>query len=143
MEPGTLCQNLYGFGQVSSDWRWIPAHLSIIWHDRLVQHFGGASGLRDRGLLESALARPANLVAYGENVTTHRLAALYGVGVAKAHAFVDGNKRIAFAIMVSFLKAHDQHLDVTEDEATHVMLQVAAGDMTEIALEQWLSAHCR
>ena len=95
------------------------------------------------GLLEGALARPANLVAYGEEVTTEKLGALYGVGVAKAHAFLDGNKRIAFAVMVTFLKAHGRQLDVTESEAADVMLKVAASEMTEQELEHWIVSHCR
>ena len=124
-------------------WRWIPPHLTIAWHARLIERFGGAPGLRDGGLLESALARPQNLVAYGEEVTTARLAALYGVGVAKAHAFVDGNKRIAFAVMVAFLKAHGHHLDVAESDATRIMLQVAGSEIGETELESWIAAHCR
>jgi death-on-curing protein len=95
------------------------------------------------GLLESALARPANLVAYGDSVATEKLAAFYGVGVAKAQAFVDGNKRIAFAVMVSFLKAHGRQLDATEDEAAQVMLRVAAGEASERDLESWLLSRCR
>lgn len=125
-----------------SEWAWVPVHLAVRWHGRLVERFGGAPGLRDAGLLESALARPANLVAYGEAVTTHRLAALYGVGVTKAHAFLDGNKRIAFAVMVAFLKAHGPRLDVSEAEATRVMLAVAAGSLREQELEAWLVTHC-
>lgn len=124
-----------------SGWTWIPPHLAVSWHARLVEVFGGAPGVRDMGLLEGALARPQNLVTYGETVTTERLAALYGVGVAKAHAFLDGNKRIAFAVMVAFLKAHGRHLDATEAEATQVMLDVAASVISEAELEQWITAH--
>jgi death on curing protein len=123
-------------------WRWISPHLATGWHSRLIELWGGAPGLRDAGLLESALARPQNLVAYGEVVTTERLAALYGVGVAKAHAFVDGNKRVAFAVMVTFLKAHGRRLDATESDATQTMLDVAAGVIGEAELEQWIVAHC-
>lgn len=86
--------------------------------------------------------RPRNLVAYGEAVSAVRLGALYGVGVAKAHAFVDGNKRIAFAVMVAFLKASGRHLDVAEAEATRTMLEVAAGGMDEVALHQWIVKNC-
>ncbi len=143
MEPGTLSADLRGSGEVTGGWRWISAHLAVSWHARLVERFGGAPGVRDSGLLESALARPANLVAYGEAVTTERLAALYGVGLAKAHAFVDGNKRIAFAVMVAFLKAHGRHLDATEEETTGVMLRVAASGMTERDLAAWLVSRCR
>ena len=122
---------------------WIPAHLAISWHSRLIESFGGAPGLRDAGLLDSALARPRNLVAYDQTATTERLAALYGVGVAKAHAFLDGNKRIAFAVMVAFLKAHGRRLDATEAEATRVMLDVAASAIGEAELERWIERHCR
>jgi len=119
-------------------WTWVPPHLVITWHNRLIEQFGGAPGLRDAGLLEGALARPKNLAAYEPNVTREQLAALYGVGVAKAHAFIDGNKRIAFAVMVSFLKAHGATLDATEAEATEIMLDVASSAMNETALEIWL-----
>jgi death-on-curing protein len=89
------------------------------------------------------LARPANLVAYGDHVSVEKLGALYGVGVAKAHAFIDGNKRIAFAVMVAFLRAHGRTLDATEADATEIMLQVAASEMDEVQLERWLAARCR
>lgn len=125
------------------EWTWIPLHLAVNWHARLVERFGGMPGVRDIGLLEGALARPHNLVAYGELVTTERLAALYGVSVSKARAFIDGNKRIAFAVMVAFLKVHGRQLDVAEAEATRVMLAVAAGTMDEAGLEAWIAANCR
>lgn len=89
------------------------------------------------------MARPQNLVVYGQAVTTERLAALYGVGVAKAHAFLDGNKRIAFAVMVAFLRAHGLRLDVSEAEATRVMLDVAASAIGEAELEAWIIRSCR
>ncbi len=126
-----------------TDWRWVSPHLAITWHAKLIELYGGAPGLRDAGLLESALMRPRNLVAYGEMVSTERLAALYGVGVAKAHAFVDGNKRIAFAVMVAFLRANGRRLDVTEAEATRAMLEVAAGGMDEAALHRWIVTNCQ
>jgi death-on-curing protein len=128
---------------VSSEWRWIPPHLAIRWHERLIEHFGGAPGLRDPGLLDSALARPRNLLAYDQDASIERLAALYGVGVTKAHAFLDGNKRIAFAVMVAFLKAHGRPLDATEADATRIMLDVAASTIGETELERWIRAHCR
>lgn len=99
--------------------------------------------MRDVGLLEGALARPANLVAYGSEVSVEKLGALYGVGIAKAHAFVDGNKRIAFAVMVAFLKAHGRTLDVSEAEATETMLKVAASEIGEEELARWLADRCR
>lgn len=125
-----------------TDWHWISPRLAVAWHGRLVREFGGASGVRDITLLEGALAPPQNLVIYGETVSTEKLAALYGVGVAKAHAFVDGNKRIAFAVMVAFLKAHGRHLDAAESDATDIMLAVAAGRIGVDQLEQWIIDHC-
>ncbi|MEA2755356.1 MAG: death on curing protein [Aliidongia sp.] len=124
-------------------WIWIPSRLAIAWHLRLIEQFGGAAGIRDLALLESALDRPRNLAVYDPIAGAERLAALYGVGVAKAHAFVDGNKRIAFAIMVSFLKAHGLTLDTSEAEATAIMVAVAAGTVTEEMLARWLLDHCR
>jgi death on curing protein len=124
-------------------WAWVPPHLAIAWHERLIEQFGGAPGLRDFGLLESALDRPKNLVAYNPEATLEQLAALYGVGVAKAHAFVDGNKRIAFAVMVAFLKVHGQMLDTTEADATSTMLDVARSTISENELQVWLLENCR
>ena len=84
-------------------WRWIDRRLLVILHDESLAAHGGASGLRDAGLLESALARPLNLVAYGDPDVCE-LAAAYGVGLAKNHAFVDGNKRAAFLAVGLFLR---------------------------------------
>lgn len=128
---------------MNPSWRWISVHLAVNWHARLVERFGGLPGVRDIGLLEGALARPANLVAYGDDVSVEKLGALYGLGVAKAHAFIDGNKRIAFAVMIAFLKAHGRTLDVAEAEATEVMLKVAASEIDESHLEHWLTGRCR
>ncbi len=144
-------------------WSWVPAHVLLAWQARLIERFGGAAGVRDedrpkrrssgseelseqklgRGLLDSALARPANLAAYEPDAPVERLAAVYGAGLAKAHAFIDGNKRIAFAVMVSFLRAHGRSLDATEADATAVMLAVAAGELDQSGLESWIVQHCR
>jgi len=125
------------------NWQFVPAHLAIRWHERLIETFGGAPGIRDLGLLESALDRPKNLAAYDPGVTLDRLAALYGVGLAKAHAFTDGNKRIAFAVMVVFLKAHEQSLDTSEAEAAETMIAVASSALDEDGLRAWLATRCR
>jgi death on curing protein len=124
-------------------WIWVPPHLAIAWHARLVERFGGAPGVKDLGLLEGALGRPRNYAVYEPGATPEHLAALYGVGIAKAHAFVDGNKPVAFAVMVAFLKAQGRSLDTSEAEATAVMLDVAVGTIDEHALEQWLRTRCR
>ena len=141
MGPRAIFAEFCRSGEVT--WKWVPPHLAIAWHGRLIERFGGPGGIRDLGLLEGALDRPRNLAAYDPDATTEQLGALYGVGVAKAHAFVDGNKRIAFAVMLAFLKAHGRRLDVSEAEATSIMLDVASGAVTEQALEQWLMRQCR
>ena len=118
-------------------WRWIDRRLLVILHDESLAEHGGASGLRDEGLLESALARPLNLVAYGAPDAAD-LAAAYGVGLAKNHAFVDGNKRAAFLAMGLFLRLNGYRLKTPQAEATITMLGVAAGAINEADLAQWL-----
>lgn len=125
------------------NWTWIQSRLAIGWHARLIEQFGGAAGLRDPARLESALDRPRNLAAYQPDAAAEQLAALYGVGIAKAHAFVDGNKRVAFAVMVAFLKVHGLKLDTSEAAATSIIVGVADGTVTEDALAKWLRDHCR
>ncbi len=121
-------------------WRWIDRHALELLHDESIAEHGGASGLRDEGLLESALARPLNLVAYGEPDLAE-LAAAYGVGLAKNHAFVDGNKRVAFLAVGLFLALNGQRLMATQAEATLTMLAVAAGSVDEAAFAAWLRGH--
>lgn len=119
--------------------QWIPVHLAIRWHSRLVDLCGGAPGLRDEGLLESALARPKNLFLYEDGKTSlERLATIYAIGVTKAHACVDGNKRLGFAVMAAFLKAHGLNLDATEREAARIIVGVAASEIDEASLEDWI-----
>jgi len=101
---------------------------------------GGASGLRDEGLLESALARPLNLAAYG-SPEVWDLAAAYGVGLAKNHAFVDGNKRAAFLAVGMFLALNGYRLTAPQADATLTMLAVAAGQMDESTFARWLREH--
>jgi death-on-curing protein len=123
-------------------WRWVDRRALLLLHaDSLAEH-GGAPGLRDEGLLESALARPLNLVAYGEPDVAD-LAACYGVGLAKNDAFVDGNKRAAFLAVGLFLGLNGQRLVTTQTDATLTMLSVAAGDMDEAALADWLRRRIR
>ncbi len=146
MEPRPLRADLSRSGEIGLgpvEWAWVPAHLARAWHERLITLYGGAPGVRDIALLEGALDRPKNRLAYQPNSSLEELAALYGVGIAKAHAFVDGNKRIAFAVMVAFLRAHGRRLDVTEDAATATMLDVAASTLTDDVLAAWLKAHGR
>lgn len=121
-------------------WRWVSKQALLLLHDESLADHGGASGLRDEGLLESALARPQHLATYGEPDVA-ALAAAYGVGVAKNHAFVDGNKRAAFLATGLFLMLNGQRLVATQAEATLTMLAVAAGELDEAAFAGWLREH--
>lgn len=122
------------------NWRWIDRRLLVTLHDESLAEHGGASGLRDAGLLESALARPLNLVAYGDPDVAD-LAAAYAVGLAKNHAFVDGNKRAAFIAVGLFLRLNGHRLTASQADATVTMLGVAAGEINEPDLAQWLRTH--
>ena len=122
------------------NWRWIDRRALLLLHDESIAEHGGAPGIRDEGLFESAMARPLNLAAYGQPDVAE-LAAAYGVWLAKNHAFVDGNKRVAFLAVGLFLALNGQRLVATQVEATVVMLDVAAGVMDEAGFGTWLRAH--
>ncbi len=118
-------------------WRWVDRRALVLLHEDSLAEHGGAAGLRDEGLLESALARPVNLSAYGQPDVA-ALAACYGVGLAKNRAFVDGNKRAAFLAMGLFLGLNGHRLVAGQADATLTMLAVAAGTLDEAALADWL-----
>ena len=120
--------------------RWIDKRLLVILHDESLAEHGGASGIRDEGLLDSALARPLNLLAYGEPDLAE-LAAAYGVGLAKNHAFVDGNKRVAFLAAGLFLALNGYRLIASQADATLTMLAVASSEMDEAAFALWIRAN--
>ncbi len=122
------------------NWRWIDRRAVELLHEESLAEHGGASGLRDEGLLESALARPLNLAAYGQPDVAD-LAASYCVGLAKNHPFVDGNKRVAFLAIGLFLALNGRRLVARQADATLTMLDVAAGQMNEEKLAQWLREH--
>ena len=120
--------------------RWISKRALLLLHDESLAQHGGASGIRDDGLLELALARPENLLAYG-SPDLAELAASYAYGLAKNHPFVDGNKRAAFLATGLFLALNGQRLVVAQAEATVMVLDLAAGEITEAAFADWLRAH--
>ena len=122
------------------NWNWVTRQALVTLHDMSLAEHGGASGIRDQGLLESALGRPENLAAYSEPDYA-ALAASYGVGLAKNHAFVDGNKRAAFLAVGLFLFKNGHRLTATQTEATLAMLGVASGDLDEAAFANWIRAH--
>ncbi len=123
-------------------WRWISKQALLLLHAESLAEHGGSAGMRDEGLLDSALARPLNLAAYGEPDIA-ALAASYGVGVAKNHPFVDGNKRAAFLATGLFLYRNGYRLTASQADATLTMLGVAAGEIDEDAFAAWLRQHCK
>ena len=123
-----------------SRWTWANRQVLLLLHDESLAEHGGAPGLRDEGLLDSALARPLNLAHY-EQPDLADLAASYGVGLAKNHAFIDGNKRAAFLAVGLFLAVNGFQLRASQADATLTMLDVAAGAMDEPTFAQWIRDH--
>ncbi len=121
-------------------WRWVDKRLLLILHDESLAEHGGAAGLRDEGLLDSALARPLNLLAYGDPDAAD-LAAAYGLGIAKNHAFVDGNKRAAFLSVGLFLALNGYRLNAAQADATLTVMSLAAGDIDEAEFARWIRAN--
>ena len=121
-------------------WRWIDKRALLLLHGESLAEHGGASGIRDEGLLDSALARPLNLVAYGEPDLA-ALAAAYGFGIAKNHPFVDGNKRAAFLAVGLFLFLNGQRLKVTQADATVMVLALAASEIDEAVFANWIRSN--
>ncbi|MEM8851609.1 MAG: type II toxin-antitoxin system death-on-curing family toxin [Pseudomonadota bacterium] len=117
--------------------RWIPLPVVRAIHDRQIARHGGAAGMRDRSLLEGALARPVNRFGYGETDLTV-LAAAYAFGIAKAHAFVDGNKRTAFVTAVTFLRANGSKPTFDQVEIVRMMEGLASGRINEGRFKDWL-----
>jgi death-on-curing protein len=120
-----------------SDWVWIGAALASAIHDRQLAEHGGPSGTRDQGALESALARPKNLAGYGAPDAA-QLAAAYASGIARNHPFVDGNKRTAWVLARLFLMANGLEIHFDRADATRTMFRLAAGEISEYELAEWL-----
>lgn len=117
---------------------WVEEEDCLSFHEKLLARFGGASGLRDRGLLLSALARPKHLFAY-EQPSMFNLAAAYAHGIVKNHPFFDGNKRSGFLAAALFLESNGFRFTATEESATLKTLQLAAGDITLDEFAAWLA----
>ena len=119
---------------------WLGIDLVLDIHSEQLALFGGADGLRDRGLLESALSRPVNKHAYGETDLA-ALAASYAFGIARNHPFVDGNKRVAFASFLVFLGLNGIRFRVEPAHATASVLALAAGELDEETFTHWAKAN--
>jgi death-on-curing protein len=118
--------------------KWIDKRALLQLHEESLAHFGGATGLRDEALLDSALGRALDLWLYDKSVDLASLAAAYGFGVAKNHAFVDGNKRGAFLAIGLFLAINGRQLRADQVDAINTMLSLAAGTLDEHALADWI-----
>ena len=123
-----------------SNWKWIDEEIALMLHQMSIRNYGGLDGIRDIGLLQSALARPQNIAAYGA-ADVYLLAAAYGFGIARNHPFLDGNKRTAFLCTIAFLRTHGVNFKATQAEAAAAFLELAAGNLSEEGLAGWLRAN--
>ena len=121
-------------------WRWLLNGVVLALHDEQLAEHGGSLGVRDAGLLSSALARPQNQAAYG-NPSVFDLAAAYAFGIMRNHPFVDGNKRTGFLAAYVFLDLNGWELMAHEDEAVAVVLALAASEIQEVGFSEWLKAN--
>ncbi len=121
-------------------WRWVGKRALSLPHGESLAEHGGAAGMRDEGLLDSALARAQNLLAYGKPDVA-ALAAAYGSEISQNHPFVDGNKRAAFLAVGMFLALNGHRLAATQAEATLAILSLAGGELEEAEFVAWLRLH--
>jgi death-on-curing protein len=121
-------------------WTWIATEVARAAHAEQLAEHGGGEGVRDAGLLDSAMARPRNLAEYGEPDAA-ALAAAYAFGVARNHPFVDGNKRTAAVVSETFLVLNGHALDATDAELVVAIVALAAGELTEDELADWFRTH--
>ncbi|MCA1653385.1 MAG: type II toxin-antitoxin system death-on-curing family toxin [Sphingomicrobium sp.] len=120
-----------------SDWSWIDREFALAAHSLQIAAHGGGQGVRDVGLLESALARPVNLSAYGQPDVAG-LAASYAFGLARNHPFVDGNKRTALVVCETFVEDNGSVVNATNAELAVLIEELAAGHVSEDELAAWL-----
>jgi death on curing protein len=121
---------------------WVLPEVVFAAHEQSLAQFGGSAGVRDAGLLESALGKPPNLFAYGRP-DLFELAASYAFGIIRNHPFIDGNKRTGFVVAVVFLELNGRSFQATEADAALQTLALAAGEMTEAQFAAWLRAYSR
>jgi death-on-curing protein len=122
--------------------RYIPEELVLTIHADLLQRYGGQPGLRDRGLLESALAQPRMTVGGKEvHKTLFEKTAAYGYHICNNHPFIDGNKRVAFVLMDVFLQKNGWEITAAEEDAYSMMMSLASGNLSKVQLASWLKEH--
>src|SRR5262245_42134312 len=118
--------------------RWVPKTAVLVIHEALVVEHGGAAGLRDEGLLDSALVAPENLLAYGEDPDPFDLAAKYASSIIRDHPFRDGNKRVGFTVAGVFLEMNGYRLEADEVDAVAAVLALTTRDLDEKDFATWL-----
>ena len=123
-------------------WTWIETSVVLAIHDEQLAEHGGAAGIRDAGLLDSALGRPLNLAAYG-NPDHADLAGAYACGIVRNHPFVDGNKRTAFVAAELFLMLNGFELTVEDTDCVFTMLSLASVELDEAAFAAWIRTHAQ
>jgi death-on-curing protein len=121
---------------------WIEIEETLIYHERQLAEHTGSSGIRDRGLLESALAKPKNIYAT-EEASPHRLAACYAFGIASNHPFVDSNKRTALVVSFTFLDLNGMVVTASPEDRYLTFLALASGELDELELAGWFSEHAK
>lgn len=123
-----------------SEIKWLLEETVYAIHSRQIAEHGGGDGVRDEGLLKSALARPQNLLAYSENIPPiSAFAASLAYGIAKNHPFIDGNKRTALVVSRTFLLVNGFNIEATQEEKYLTFLKLAEGSLTENELEKWFA----
>jgi death-on-curing protein len=125
-----------------ADWKWVSEKTVLAIHDEQLAEHGGMPGVRDMGLVQSALHRPQNLADYSAPDFAD-LAAAYAYGISSNHGFIDGNKRTAFIVACVFLLDQGYELFASDQEAVVAMLAVAAGEMSEVELAIWFRSYIR
>jgi death-on-curing protein len=122
---------------------WIDVRDALALHDRLLALEGGAAGLRDEGLLQSALARPQQLRAYQSEADVIQMAAAYTAGIVRDHPFIDGNKRTGFVVGVLFLELKGYRFVASEEDAAEAVLSLADGRLKEEAFAEWMRVNAK
>ena len=123
-------------------WIWIPLEAVLAIHDEQISEHGGIRGVRDLAIIDSALARPRNLLVYGKPDAAS-LAAAYVIGLCGNHGFLDGNKRTAYVVAETFLDLNGYAMDAPDEAVVRTMFAVAAGVMRETKLAEWFRSHIR
>jgi death-on-curing protein len=122
---------------------WVDERDALALHARLLALDEGPAGVRDQGLLESALARPRQLHVYSKKMDIVGMAAAYTVGIVRNHPFLDGNKRTGFVVGVLFLETNGYRFTATEEDAAEAVLSLAAGSLDETAFAAWMRANVK